>query len=81
MSGDGYEYVREHYGVGVYVGQRVEVDGEGGIVVKPRYADQYIHVRFDESGVVLPAHPTWRVNYLRTRDRTPDENLSGDSAA
>lgn len=64
--GDGYDYVRYRYGLEVEVGQRVEVDGEAGIIVKPEYANQYLHVRFDESGAVAPCHPTWRVNLLRS---------------
>jgi hypothetical protein len=58
-SGDGYDYVRQAYGVEVKVGDIVTVDNEPGEIVKGA-EDQYIYVRFDVWGQVVPCHPTWK---------------------
>ena len=58
------QYVREYYHVPARIGRRVEVNGKPGIIA----ADEgnYIGVNFDEDkpGVILNAHPTWKVEYL-----------------
>ena len=57
------EYVREHYGVPAEIGRRVVVAGQPGVIAEDH--GNYIGVNFDSDkpGVVLPAHPTWLVEY------------------
>lgn len=61
-SPDGYDYVREHYGVQVEIGQRVVIDGTPGVIVRGA-DDQYLHFVPDGKRLRLIAHPTWRVEY------------------
>jgi len=58
------EYVREYYGVDACRGRKVEVNGKSGIIAEDR--GHYIGVNFDEDkpGVIVNAHPTWKVKYL-----------------
>lgn len=58
------EYVRENYGVTACIGRRVTVDGKPGIIAEDR--GHYIGVNFDSDkpGVIMNAHPTWKVEYL-----------------
>lgn len=58
------EYIKEYYGVPACIGRRVNVNGEPGIITKDR--GHYIGVNFDSDkpGVVVNAHPTWKVEYL-----------------
>ena len=57
------EYVRATYGVPAEIGRRVIVNGKPGIIAADK--GHYIGVNFDSDkpGVVLNAHPTWRVRY------------------
>jgi len=57
------EYVKENYGVPACVGRVVIVDGKPGIIADDR--GHYIGVNFDKDkpGVILNAHPTWKVKY------------------
>jgi hypothetical protein len=58
---DGYDYVRQHYGVEVEIGQRVVIDGTPGLILRGQ-DDQYLY--FTTNGKnSLRAHPTWRVDY------------------
>jgi hypothetical protein len=59
------EYVRKTYGVPACIGRRVKVEGKPGIIAEDR--GNYIGVNFDSDkpGVILNAHPTWKVEYLR----------------
>ena len=55
-----YEYVKQHYGVPVEIGQRVSMEGhrtEWGTVARKRSYDMYVHVRFDGQKFDLPVHP------------------------
>jgi hypothetical protein len=54
-------YVRDHYGVPAWPGRRVVVDGNPGVIVGGQ--DARLLVRFAD-GQRLPAHPTWRVEYV-----------------
>ena len=58
-----FEYIKRHYSVNPFVGQRVIVDGKPGIIVKDR--GNYLGVNFDEDkpGVISNCHPTWEVVY------------------
>lgn len=58
------EYVRDYYKVPACIGRRVIVDGNPGIIAADR--GHHIGVNFDKDkpGVVFPAHPTWKVEYL-----------------
>lgn len=61
---DCYDYVRRYYGVPAYVGVRVTVSGRAGVLVKPRCADQYVHILFDgDKRMRGPYHPTDGVTY------------------
>lgn len=61
---DCYDYVRRYYEVPAFIGARVSYKDREGVLVKPRCADQYVHVRFDgDSRVTGPIHPT-DVTYL-----------------
>ena len=57
------EYVHTTYRVPACLGRRVIIDGEPGIITEDR--GNYIGVNFDHDkpGVVLNAHPTWKVEY------------------
>ena len=57
------EYVQEHYGVPACIGRRVIVNGKPGIIAEDR--GHHIGVNFDSDkpGEVVPAHPTWKVEY------------------
>jgi len=57
------EYVRKNYNVPARVGMRVTVNGKPGIIAEDR--GHHIGVNFDSDkpGHVLPAHPTWKVEY------------------
>lgn len=55
-------YVRFNYRVPAYRDGRVVVDGEPGTI--SGFDGQYLLVRFDDEAVPVPAHPTWRVEYL-----------------
>lgn len=59
-----FSYVCEHYGVPACYGRRVIVSGKTGIIVEDR--GHHIGVNFDEDkpGIVLPCHPTSKVEYL-----------------
>lgn len=59
MSAD---YVRRTYGVPAKRGGRVIVDGQEGVITS--FTDAYLRVRFDGDKHSMPAHPTWRVQYL-----------------
>lgn len=58
------EYAREHYGVPAEIGRRVTVNGEPGIIAEDR--GHHIGVNFDKDkpGIIMPAHPTWKVEYF-----------------
>ena len=58
------EYAKSYYGVPADIGRRVEVNGRAGIIAED--GGNYIAVNFDgdKPGVITPAHPTWRVEYL-----------------
>lgn len=58
------KFVRDYYGVPAYRGGRVTVNGKPGTIIS--FPDQYINVRFDD-GTVRRCHPTWEVNYERTK--------------
>jgi len=57
------EYVREYYGVPARIGRRVIVNGKPGVIAEDR--GHHIGVNFDcfKPGHVVPAHPTWKVEY------------------
>lgn len=55
-------YVRSHYRVPAKRGNRVSVDGRTGVITSMPGA--YLRVRFDDETRSVPAHPTWRVQYL-----------------
>lgn len=59
---DLYDYIRRTYGVEPRIGQRITVDGEPAVVVRPREG-HYLRVRFDGKKRLVNAHPTWRVDY------------------
>lgn len=56
------DYVRRTYGVNIYRGDRIEVDGRPGTVVS--FPGQYLGVRFDGERHTSRCHPTWRVLHL-----------------
>lgn len=56
------EYVRRTYGVPAKRGGRVIVDGHKGVITS--FRDGALRVRFDGETRSVPAHPTWRVQYL-----------------
>ena len=75
------EYVREYYNVPACIGRIVIVDGKPGIISEDR--GHHIGVNFDEDkpGVVLPAHPTWKVEYKdmgKIRKITPSQKRYQD---
>lgn len=57
------EYVQKTYGVPACIGRRVTVNGRAGIIAEDR--GNYIGVNFDDSkpGMIMNAHPTWKVEY------------------
>ncbi len=62
---DPYEYVRNYYNVPAFIGMRVRVKEREGVLVKPRCADQYVHILFDgDKRMTGPFHPTDGVTYL-----------------
>jgi len=66
-SGDGYDYVREHYRSDFAVGDPVVVNGYPGHVAQGR-GDQYIWVMFDSDATghrPRNCHPTWKLEVLR----------------
>lgn len=54
-------YIRRYYGVPAKRGMRVTMDGRTAVIVGAAYA--YLRIRFDDTGKVDVAHPTWRVQY------------------
>lgn len=56
------EYVRRTYGVPAKRGGRVIVDGREGVITSFRGA--VLMVRLDGEARPVPAHPTWRVQYM-----------------
>lgn len=56
------EYVRTTYGVPAKRGGRVTVDGRPGVITGFRHGK--LRVRFVGLRYAIPAHPTWRVEYL-----------------
>lgn len=58
-----FEYVNENYGLNVFYGQSVIVNGKSGVVVEDR--GNHIGVNFDEDKpmIVSNCHPTWKVQY------------------
>jgi len=58
------EYVKKYYGVPACIGRRVNVDGKPGIIAKDNGHHIGINFDKDEPGVIFPAHPTWKVEYL-----------------
>jgi hypothetical protein len=61
---DCYLYVRETYGVPAYVGVRVRVGDQRGVLVAARHSQHYIHVHFDGERFSVPCHPRDGVEYL-----------------
>lgn len=62
---DPYEYVRGYYNVPAFIGMRVRVKDREGVLVKPRSADQYVHILFDgDKRPRGPYHPTDGITYL-----------------
>jgi hypothetical protein len=59
---DGYDYVRECYGVEVEIGQHVVIDGTPCVIVQGEN-DQYLHFTPNGGRNFLIAHPNWRVDY------------------
>ena len=57
------EYVRETYGVPACIGRKVTINGKAGIIAEDQ--GHHIGVLFDSDkpNVILPAHPTWKVEY------------------
>ncbi len=57
-------YVRETYGVDAEIGRRIIMNEKPGIIAQDM--GNYIGVNFDtdKPGVVLPCHPTWKMEYL-----------------
>ncbi|MDT0305085.1 hypothetical protein [Streptomonospora wellingtoniae] len=55
-------YVRRTYSVPAKRGMRVTVDGQPGVITSFRGGQ--LNVRLDGQRHPVPAHPTWRVEYL-----------------
>lgn len=58
------EYVKDYYKVPACIGRRVIVNGKPGVIAEDR--GNYIGVNFDKDkpGIIVNAHPTWKVEYL-----------------
>jgi len=57
------EYIREHYNVNAFRGQRVEIyNGREGTITGSR--SQYLRVRLDGDKHTSIVHPTWNIMYL-----------------
>lgn len=58
------DYIKQTYNVPADIGRKVTIDGRVGVIAEDR--GNYIGVNFDndEPGVILNAHPTWKVEYL-----------------
>jgi hypothetical protein len=63
MENTNCEYVQQVYGVPACIGRVVIINGRSGIIAKDM--GHYIGVNFDDDkpGNILPAHPTWMVEY------------------
>lgn len=63
------ESIRFWYGVPAKRGMRVEVDRRPGVIVGSK--GPHLRVRFDDTGQVMNAHPTWRVKYGNEESERP----------
>jgi hypothetical protein len=65
---DCYEYVRNYYKVPAFIGTRVRIRQQEGVLVNHRPGDQYVYILLDgdkkSSG---PYHPTDGIEYLGVR--------------
>lgn len=69
----GLSYIRAYYRVPAKRGMRVVMDGRTGVIVGAVYA--YLRIRFDDTGEVRPAHPTWRIEYPKEEDHMSREDI------
>jgi hypothetical protein len=61
---DCYSYVRGYYKVPAYIGVRVKANDRHGVLVKNRYADQYVYIQFDgDKKPTGPFHPMDGITY------------------
>lgn len=61
MTQPDFDYVKRYYGIPVYSGQQVEMDGKPGTVKGA--GGPYVQVLFDGEKHAKPVHPTWRTTY------------------
>lgn len=52
-----YAYVIAAYGVPAVIGARVSMGERKGVIVRKRFYDHYVHVRFDDRKDIVPVHP------------------------
>lgn len=60
---DGYDYIRQYYGVTIEIGQRIMVNGITGTVSRPLDHQHYVHFIRDGAKHSEVAHPTWETVY------------------
>lgn len=60
---DCYDYIRKTYRVPAYIGVRVTVHGQHGVLAPMSSHGQYLNVLLDGAKFGQPAHPTDEVRY------------------
>lgn len=60
-------YIRGYYHVPAYVGMRVRIRGQEGVIVNATHSTHYVHVRLDGETRACVYHPTDGVEYLVER--------------
>jgi hypothetical protein len=56
--------IREYYRVPAKRGMRIICDGKPGTIVASSHSNMHLILRLDGHKHTVPAHPTWRMEYL-----------------
>jgi hypothetical protein len=56
--------IRDYYQVPAKRGMRIICDGDAGVIVGSSRSNMHLILRLDGHKHTVPAHPTWRMEYL-----------------